>query len=48
MICKHFLFMIFLNAPELIYLFCTQSNGFKHSDLVQIILFTTNHLFAHC
>ena len=27
--------------------FCTQLNGFRYSYLIQIALFTINHLFAH-
>ena len=45
MISQHILEITFLNEPELI--FCTQLNGFTFFSLIQIILFTINHLFAH-
>ena len=45
MICKCILLITFLNEPELI--FFTQSNGFKHFYLTQIILITINNLYAH-
>ena len=29
-----------------VYVFCTQLNGFKYFYLIQIILFTINHLYT--
>ena len=35
----------FLNESE--HIFCTQLNDLQYIYLIQIILFTINHLFAH-
>ena len=45
MICKHVLFITFVNVLE--FFFLTQSNDFKHFCLTQIVLLTHNHLFVH-
>ena len=42
---KHILFVTFLNKLE--FIFFTQSDVFKHFDLIRIIEFTINHLLAH-
>ena len=44
MICEHFLLIIPLHEPELI--FVSQLNGLKYFYQIRIILFTINHLFA--
>ena len=46
MISKHIFLITFLNKLELI--FFIQLNGFTNFYLIQIILFTINHLLAHC
>ena len=45
MICRDILLITFLDDPELI--FFIQLNDFTYFYLVQIIVFTINHLFAH-
>ena len=39
MVCKNILFTTFLNELGLFFLFCTQLNGFKYFNLIQIMLF---------
>ena len=46
MICKHIFVKTSLNKPEIIFIFCTQINGFNYCYLTLIILFDINHLFA--
>ena len=43
MICKHILFITFSNESELFFFF-TQSNSFKHFNLIQII----QYIFIIC
>ena len=43
-VCVHILLTTSLNEPRLI--FSTQLNSLKYFFLTQIILFTSNHLFA--
>ena len=50
MISKNILLKTFLNEPELIFFFfffCSRLNGPTYFYLLQIILFTINHFFAH-
>ena len=44
-IYKHILYRTFLTSLR--FFFGTQLNGFTYFCLIQIILFTINHLFAH-
>ena len=46
MICKYMLELGILNEPELSFIF-SQFNGLIYFYLIQIILFTINHLYAH-